>query len=71
MAQMASAKPARKVAAGGLAGALSVLIIWILDTFVLPTDKQITGEVAAALTTVFTFIVSYLIPPSPDDKVVV
>ena len=62
--------PARKVTAGGLAGALATILVWVLNTFVLSAEQQITGEIAAALTTVLTFMVGYFIPPSQIDNVI-
>ncbi|HEX4629280.1 MAG TPA: hypothetical protein VH137_10880 [Gemmatimonadales bacterium] len=54
--------PSRKVGAGALAGALSVLVVWIINTFVLTGPTKITGEVASAITTILTFVVGYFIP---------
>jgi len=54
--------PSRKVGAGALAGALSVILVWIINTFVLTGSMKITGEVASALTTVLTFLVGYFVP---------
>lgn len=54
--------PYRKVSAGSLAGALSILVVWLLNSFVLPAGNGITGEVASALTTVLTFFVAYMVP---------
>jgi hypothetical protein len=51
--------PTRKVGAGALAGALSFLVIWVINTFILNDHTLITGEAASALTTVLTFVVSY------------
>ena len=54
--------PSRKVGASALAGAVSVLVVWILNTFVLTGPMKITGEVASAITTILTFVVGYVIP---------
>ena len=54
--------PSRKVGAGALAGALSVVLVWIINTFVLTGSVKITGEVASALTTILTFLVGYFVP---------
>jgi putative flippase GtrA len=64
---MQSLKPTQKVTVGGLAGAVTTIAIWILKTY---AKIDIPGEIGAAITTVLTFIVSYLIPPSEDDQVV-
>lgn len=64
-----SATPTRKVGAGALAGALSAIIVWILNTMVLGADRQIPAEIGMMLTTVLTFLVSYLVPPGDGDGV--
>lgn len=55
--------PVQKVVAGALAGALSTIVIFFLDNYILKGPK-LTGEVASAITTVFTFLVSYITPPA-------
>lgn len=49
----------RKVSAGALAGALSVVVVWVLGEY---AEVEIPPEVASAITTVFTFIVAYFVP---------
>lgn len=53
--------PYKKVSAGSLAGALSILVVWLLNGYVLQGDP-ITGEVASAMTTILTFLVAYMVP---------
>lgn len=53
--------PYKKVSAGSLAGALSILVVWLMNSYVLQGDP-ITGEVASAMTTVLTFFVAYMVP---------
>ena len=48
----------KKVAAGGFAGGMSLLVVWGLGSL----GVDVPPEVAAALTTVITFAVSYLVP---------
>jgi hypothetical protein len=60
-------KPAQKVTAGALAGAVTTIGIWLIKTF---GHVEIPGEIGAAITTVLTFIVSYLVPPSGNDQIV-
>jgi putative flippase GtrA len=48
-----------KVAAGAVAGALTTILMWVLTTF---TSVTPTPEVAAAVTTLITLLVSYLTP---------
>jgi hypothetical protein len=62
-----TAVPTTKVTAGALAGALSAIVVWILNAFVMAPEKQIPAEIGMMLTTVLTFLVSYLTPPSPGD----
>ena len=51
-------KPNTKVAAGGLAGGLSLLVVWGVGA----AGIEVPAEVAAALTTIITFAVSYFVP---------
>jgi len=58
--------PTPKVATGALAGALSIIIIWILGQF----HIVIPPEVASAFTTVFSALASYIAPksdPTPEQ----
>jgi uncharacterized membrane protein len=66
MARMTSSVPAQKVTAGAIAGALVTIAIWLSKTY---GHVDIPSEVAAAITTVLTFIVSYIVPPSERDQV--
>ena len=68
--KMKGTAPVRKVTAGALGGAIVTVLVWYLNTFVLEPDKRITGEVAAALTTIVTFLVGYFVPPSAKDVIV-
>jgi len=58
--------PTTKVAAGGVAGALTVLVVWILGLF----HVEVPPEAASALTVVISFVTSYLVreraPVAPD-----
>jgi hypothetical protein len=49
--------PTTKVAAGGAAGALTVLLVWILGLLHVPVPP----EVASAITVIISFITSYLV----------
>lgn len=61
--------PTRKVIAGGLAGALVTIIVILANTYWLPAGKPLPSELAAALTTVLSFIISYVVPPAASDQV--
>jgi uncharacterized membrane-anchored protein len=56
--------PTVKVGSGAIAGAIVVILIWLVETF---TSVDIPPEIAAALTTIITFATSYLIrePDAP------
>jgi hypothetical protein len=64
--KQATAVPTRKVAASGIAGTVVTLVVWVLNTYVLKTP--IPGDIAATLTTVFAFALSYYVPPAPSDQ---
>lgn len=53
--------PTRKVTAGGVAGAISAIIVWMLNAYFL-IEKPIPAEIAVAITTVLTFAVQYVVP---------
>jgi len=66
MANLNSLKPTRKVASGGLTGAVITVCCWILK------DRwriEVPGEVVAALTTVVGFAIAYLVPSAAEDLV--
>lgn len=52
--------PHRKVSAGAMAGAMTVVLVWVLNTYVLA--DPIPSHVAAAITTLLTFMMSYMVP---------
>jgi H+/Cl- antiporter ClcA len=62
-----SAVPVRKVAAGGVGGALSTIIIFVLNHYLLKSDP-LDGTISAAITTLVTFAVSYIVPPSATES---
>lgn len=64
---MSSAVPKRKVAVGALTGAMVTLVTLTLNTYVLPTNKQVPPELAAAATTVLTFVASYMTPDKWEE----
>ena len=48
----------RKVSAGGLAGALSIILVWAIKQF---GAMELPAEVASGVTTLLTFITSYFV----------
>ena len=61
--------PTRKVIAGGFAGAVATIGVFLLNTYVLPPDKPLTAEIAAAITTVLSAVIAYVVPPAAGDQV--
>jgi len=66
-ARSPSVLPVRKVAAGGAAGAVTAIIVWILSA---AFKIDIPPEIAAAITVLLSFAAGYLIPPAANDVVV-
>ena len=52
-----STRPTTKVAAGGTAGAVTVVLVYILSRFNIP----VPAEVGSAITVIFTFVASYFL----------
>src|SRR5262245_51657626 len=55
--------PTRKVTAAAVAGAAASVVVYVLNVYVLPPDRPLTPEIAAALTTLVGFAACYLVPP--------
>lgn len=55
-----SAVPVPKVAVSGATGAIVAILVWGLSEY---GGIKLPAEVAAALTTVFSFVAGYLTPP--------
>ncbi len=53
--------PQRKVAAGGVAGALAVLALWGLSSI----GVEVSAEVGAAIATLIGFATAYMVPGAP------
>ena len=56
-----SSAPVPKVVASGATGAVVAILVWGVQTY---GGVEIPAEVAAALTTVFSFIAGYITPPA-------
>jgi len=61
-----SASPTRKVQVGALSGAISTVIVFLVEQY----GIQIPAAVASAITTIVTFLISYSVPPSEQDDIV-
>ena len=58
-------KPDRKVAAGGIAGALSMILTWVVEV---SAGIEIPTHIAQSITVVIAFVVSYYVPNQPSPK---
>jgi hypothetical protein len=66
MVQSNSAKPVPKVAAGLLAGAITTILIYLIS---MVAQVVVPPTVAAAMTTLITFLISYMVPCGKDEQV--
>jgi len=55
-------KPTRKVGASALAGALSVILVYVIDQA--SSGDPLPATVASAITVVLSFVVGYFVPES-------
>lgn len=56
--EQVSAAPTNKVAAGGIGGSISVVLLYLIETVF---DVSIPAEVAASAATVISFAAAYLV----------
>jgi hypothetical protein len=54
-----SAKPVRKVASAGVAGAAATVLVWVATTFF---HTELSADVTAAIVTLVMFAAAYLTP---------
>ncbi len=62
--------PVKKVKAGGLGGAFVTIVVVVLNSYVLPEDKPLTGEFAAALTMICSWVIAYFTSPGAKEEVI-
>lgn len=60
---MKSNKPARKVTIPALAGAVVAVVLFFLKLDIEP-------GIESAMVVILTFVLGYIIPPSPNDQIV-
>ena len=65
--KMEGKAPVRKVAAGGIGGAITTVIVWVLNTWVL--EQSMPSEVAAALATIVSFALAYFVRPGANERI--
>lgn len=59
-----NATPSRKVVVGGLAGSLVTILVWASKAY---GHIEVPGEIAVAVSVVFTFILQYVVPNKGDS----
>lgn len=64
MARQSSSRPTNKVIAGSVGAAIATIIIYIVELWF---GETLPLKVTTAATTVVTFGVGYLVPPSEAD----
>jgi putative flippase GtrA len=64
--QQASSGPTTKTIAGGISGAVVVIVIWVIHEWL---KIDIPAEVAASMTVVVSFVTSYITSPRWEDQV--
>ncbi len=69
MATMNSNTPVRKVTWSAFAGSCVTVAVWVLNAYVLTGGQQIPAEVAAAITTIVSFITGYQVSPGSNEQV--
>ena len=62
-----TAAPSRKVAVGGVAGAMVTVVVFVLNNYLKP---PIPADISTALTVILSFAASYWVPPAETDQVV-
>ena len=65
--RMATATPTRKVQAGGLAAAVTIILVWSLRQF---AGVEVPTEVGMATQAVIAGLASYFVPPAAQDRVI-
>jgi len=65
MAQQSSSAPIRKVWVGALAGAATTIVVWALSL----ANVNVPAVVASSITTLLTFVISYLVSPADTDQI--
>jgi hypothetical protein len=63
--------PTRKVAAGGIAGAVVAILLYVLQLTLKEKLPPIPPEVAAALTTIVAGAIAYIVPHGANEAVIV
>ena len=63
--------PTAKVMAGAAAGAVALIVVWVVETWATAHGQPIhvPTYIGMAFTTVATFVTQYLVPPSSRDVV--
>lgn len=57
--------PNRKVAVGGIAGAIMIVVAWVSKAY---AGVEIPAEVALSFSTIIVFILQYFVPNKADPE---
>ena len=66
MARTRTNYPTQKVTAVGAAGAVSIVLVWVLHQF---AHLDMPVEVASAITTLLAFLAGYFTPPANGEVI--
>jgi hypothetical protein len=66
IARVASAVPTRKVTAGVLAGAVTTIIVALINAY---ASKPLPSGVEGSMVTILTFLAGYITPPGVGEVV--
>ena len=70
MARTKGNVPVQKVQGVALAGAITTIVIWVLNTWVLDKGQLIPGTVSAAATTILAAFIGYMTPPGKNEQII-
>ena len=73
MAKMNSSTPSRKITWATVAGSITALGVWLLNSYaakIFPGWVVIPAEVTSELSVIVGFIVGYKVPPGETEKIV-
>lgn len=70
MAKMVTPRPVAKVTAATLAAVVGTLLVWILNMFLLPPERQLDDTMQGAITTLLVGLAGYFTHPAPRDQIV-
>lgn len=67
--QTPTSRPTRKMIGVGVSGAISVLVLYAINTYATP-DAPLPAEVGSAIAALIAFVTGYFLPPAAIDVAV-